>query len=221
VPLTRLGLSNPVAVAVGCILLVIFGLLSLSRLPVQMTPNIDRPTISVSTSWRAAAPSEVAKPGAPPQSGAPVLQTHRTVKPSPELVTGTESGQSQPVVRGQVTHTPRGRSFEFQAPGLNLSQARPLPQLETRNLTPRAKRSAKLETPNPTGLGSVWPVVSEVWSCPSAIHAASTPRRTPAPAQPAGAAKPYRGDRNGIRRERAGNSGKPRSAPHSGDSGHR
>ena len=58
-PFTRLGLSNPVAVAVGCILLVIFGLLSLTRLPVQMTPNIDRPTISISTGWRAAAPSEV------------------------------------------------------------------------------------------------------------------------------------------------------------------
>ncbi len=58
-PLTRLGLSNPVAVAVGCILLVIFGLLSLSRLPIQMTPNIDRPNISISTGWRAAAPSEV------------------------------------------------------------------------------------------------------------------------------------------------------------------
>ncbi|PKL95060.1 MAG: AcrB/AcrD/AcrF family protein [Gammaproteobacteria bacterium HGW-Gammaproteobacteria-8] len=59
VPFTRLGLSNPVAVAVGCILLVIFGLLSLMRLPVQMTPNIDRPTISISTGWRAAAPNEV------------------------------------------------------------------------------------------------------------------------------------------------------------------
>ncbi len=58
-PLTRLGLSNPVAVAVGCILLVIFGLLSLLRLPVQMTPNIDRPTISISTGWRAAAPAEI------------------------------------------------------------------------------------------------------------------------------------------------------------------
>jgi len=59
VPLTRLALSNPVAVAVGCILLVIFGLLSLFRLPVQMTPNIDRPTITISTGWRAAAPAEV------------------------------------------------------------------------------------------------------------------------------------------------------------------
>jgi len=58
-PLTRIGLGNPVAVAVGCILLVIFGLLSLSRLPVQMTPNVDRPSISISTGWRAAAPEEV------------------------------------------------------------------------------------------------------------------------------------------------------------------
>ncbi len=58
-PLTRLALSNPVAVAVACILLVIFGLLSLFRLPVQMTPNIDRPTITVTTGWRAAAPAEV------------------------------------------------------------------------------------------------------------------------------------------------------------------
>lgn len=58
-PLTRLALSNPVAVAVACILLIIFGLLSLFRLPVQMTPNIDRPTITISTGWRAAAPAEV------------------------------------------------------------------------------------------------------------------------------------------------------------------
>jgi len=58
-PLTRLGLSNPVAVAVGCLLLVIFGLLSLARLPIQLTPDIERPTISISTGWRAAAPSEV------------------------------------------------------------------------------------------------------------------------------------------------------------------
>lgn len=58
-PLTRLALSNPVAVAVGCILLVLFGLLSLSRLPVQLTPDIDRPSISITTGWRAAAPAEI------------------------------------------------------------------------------------------------------------------------------------------------------------------
>jgi len=59
VPLTRLGLGNPVAVAVGCILLVIFGLISLTRLPIQLTPDINRPNINISTAWRAAAPTEV------------------------------------------------------------------------------------------------------------------------------------------------------------------
>jgi multidrug efflux pump subunit AcrB len=57
--LTKLSLSNPVAVAVACILVVIFGLLSLSRLPVQMTPDISRPEISVWTNWRASAPNEI------------------------------------------------------------------------------------------------------------------------------------------------------------------
>ena len=57
--LTKISLSNPVAVVVACILLVIFGILSLARLPIQMTPDISRPEISVSTAWRASAPNEV------------------------------------------------------------------------------------------------------------------------------------------------------------------
>jgi multidrug efflux pump subunit AcrB len=59
VTLTKLSLSNPVAVIVACILIGIFGLLSLSRLPIQMTPDISRPEILVSTSWRASAPNEI------------------------------------------------------------------------------------------------------------------------------------------------------------------
>ncbi len=57
--LTKISLSNPVAVVVACILVVIFGVMSLTRLPIQMTPDISRPEISVWTSWRAAAPNEV------------------------------------------------------------------------------------------------------------------------------------------------------------------
>ena len=57
--LTRISLGNPVAVIVAGILVVIFGTLSLIRLPVQMTPEIERPEISVRTSWRASAPSEI------------------------------------------------------------------------------------------------------------------------------------------------------------------
>jgi len=57
--LTRISLGNPVAVIVAGILVVIFGSLSLMRLPVQMTPEIERPEISISTPWRASAPNEV------------------------------------------------------------------------------------------------------------------------------------------------------------------
>ncbi len=57
--LTRISLGNPVAVIVACILVVIFGTMSLGRLPIQMTPEIERPEISIRTPWRASAPNEV------------------------------------------------------------------------------------------------------------------------------------------------------------------
>ncbi|MGB5291138.1 MAG: efflux RND transporter permease subunit, partial [Lysobacterales bacterium] len=37
----------------------IFGTISLMSLPIQMTPEIERPEISISTPWRASAPNEV------------------------------------------------------------------------------------------------------------------------------------------------------------------
>ncbi len=54
-----MALSNPVAVIVACILVVIFGMISLFRLPIQMTPDITRPEITINTSWRASAPNEI------------------------------------------------------------------------------------------------------------------------------------------------------------------
>ncbi|MEE8340169.1 MAG: efflux RND transporter permease subunit, partial [Xanthomonadales bacterium] len=57
--LTKMALSNPVAVIVACILVVIFGMISLSRLPIQMTPDITRPEITIITRWRASAPNEI------------------------------------------------------------------------------------------------------------------------------------------------------------------
>ncbi len=57
--LTKIALSNPVAVIVACILVVIFGIISLTRLPVQMTPDITRPEITIVTRWRASAPNEI------------------------------------------------------------------------------------------------------------------------------------------------------------------
>ena len=57
--LIRQALDNHIAALVAAILVILFGLVSLSRLPVQLTPEIERPTISISTSWRTAAPEEI------------------------------------------------------------------------------------------------------------------------------------------------------------------
>lgn len=68
--LTRLSLGNPVAVAVGVLLVILFGLLSLARLPVQLTPEVQAPEIKITTNWRAAAPQEVEAEIVEPQEDA-------------------------------------------------------------------------------------------------------------------------------------------------------
>ncbi|MBW2199954.1 MAG: efflux RND transporter permease subunit [Deltaproteobacteria bacterium] len=53
------AIKKPVTVTVGVILLVMFGLISLFRIPIQLTPNVDLAEISVETVWRGASPLEV------------------------------------------------------------------------------------------------------------------------------------------------------------------
>ncbi|NUQ45923.1 MAG: efflux RND transporter permease subunit [Phycisphaerae bacterium] len=69
-------IENPVKVAVGVILAVMFGLLTVTppsllpspiRLPVQLTPNLDQPIVSVSTTWQGASPEEVEREIIEPQ----------------------------------------------------------------------------------------------------------------------------------------------------------
>ena len=58
-PLTKLSIANPIAVIVALLLVALFGLVSLTRLPIQLTPEIQQPEITITTNWRAAAPNEV------------------------------------------------------------------------------------------------------------------------------------------------------------------
>ena len=55
----KLALNNPVATLVGCLLITVFGIISLTDLPIQLTPDIERPVIVITTNWRTAAPNEV------------------------------------------------------------------------------------------------------------------------------------------------------------------
>jgi HAE1 family hydrophobic/amphiphilic exporter-1 len=49
----------PVSVLVGVILALLFGVIALRSIPLQMTPTVDRPEVSVETTYRGAAPQEV------------------------------------------------------------------------------------------------------------------------------------------------------------------
>ncbi len=55
----RFAIHNPITVAVGVILVSLFGLVSLQLVPVQLTPTIDRPRATVLTTWPGASPFEV------------------------------------------------------------------------------------------------------------------------------------------------------------------
>ncbi|HEY5852048.1 MAG TPA: efflux RND transporter permease subunit [Lysobacter sp.] len=57
--LTDASLRNPAAVAVIVAMVCAFGLMSLFKLPLQLFPDIERPQMSVQTSWRAASPQEM------------------------------------------------------------------------------------------------------------------------------------------------------------------
>ena len=57
--LTRVSISNPVAVIAAVLLVLLMGAIGLAKLPVQMIPDVQRPYIQITTGWRAAAPEEV------------------------------------------------------------------------------------------------------------------------------------------------------------------
>jgi multidrug efflux pump subunit AcrB len=57
--LTSSALTSPAAVSVGVALILLVGILSLFKLPVQLFPDIERPRIAIQTFWRAASPQEV------------------------------------------------------------------------------------------------------------------------------------------------------------------
>jgi HAE1 family hydrophobic/amphiphilic exporter-1 len=57
----RFSIENPVKVTVGVLLTILFGILALTAIPVQLTPNVDQPVITVVTSWVGRSPEEVEK----------------------------------------------------------------------------------------------------------------------------------------------------------------
>jgi HAE1 family hydrophobic/amphiphilic exporter-1 len=59
--LIKYSLEKPVSVAVGVILILVFGIIGLNKLPVQLTPDVETPQITVKTTWGGATPYEIEK----------------------------------------------------------------------------------------------------------------------------------------------------------------
>lgn len=57
--LIRLAIRQPVTVIVGVILIVLAGVVSLGRIPIQLTPNVESTVVTVSTFWEGASPEEI------------------------------------------------------------------------------------------------------------------------------------------------------------------
>ncbi|MEM1328984.1 MAG: efflux RND transporter permease subunit [Planctomycetota bacterium] len=57
--IVKLSISRPVGVAVGVILVVMFGFIGAGAIPVQLTPTVDRPIVTVTTGWPGRTPQEV------------------------------------------------------------------------------------------------------------------------------------------------------------------
>ncbi|MGB1109582.1 MAG: efflux RND transporter permease subunit [Gammaproteobacteria bacterium] len=59
--LIKTSIDYPVATYAGVILVVLFGVIGLFQLPVQLTPDVEAPTVSVRTNWFGASPYEIEK----------------------------------------------------------------------------------------------------------------------------------------------------------------
>lgn len=57
----ELCVRRPVGVTVTVAMLLLFGLLSLTRVPIELTPNVDQPVITVTTRWFGASPQELVR----------------------------------------------------------------------------------------------------------------------------------------------------------------
>ena len=57
--LVRFAVDRPIAVMAAVLMVVLFGLVALETIPIQLTPDVRKPVITVQTMWPGAAPAEV------------------------------------------------------------------------------------------------------------------------------------------------------------------
>jgi len=88
--ITKLSVRYGAAVAVVVGLVLMFGLLSLTKLPLQLLPNVSLPQIAIYNNWRSAAPEEVEEAIVQPQEE--ILQNNSGLE---SVISNTSRGSGQ------------------------------------------------------------------------------------------------------------------------------
>ena len=57
--LTQISLANPAEITIVAAVVVLLGVLSISTIPAQLLPQIEKPVITVFNAWPGAAPKEI------------------------------------------------------------------------------------------------------------------------------------------------------------------
>ncbi|MDG2076907.1 MAG: efflux RND transporter permease subunit [Arenicellales bacterium] len=57
--LIQTAIERPIAVIAGMLMIVLFGVVALKTIPIQLAPDVERPVITITTKWPAAAPAEI------------------------------------------------------------------------------------------------------------------------------------------------------------------
>jgi HAE1 family hydrophobic/amphiphilic exporter-1 len=57
--LIKIAIERPIAVMAAVLMILMFGLVALKTIPIQLTPDVRKPVISVRTTWAGAAPAEI------------------------------------------------------------------------------------------------------------------------------------------------------------------
>ena len=57
--LIRLSIARPIAIIAAVLMILLFGLVALQTIPIQLTPDVRKPVLTITTNWLGAAPAEV------------------------------------------------------------------------------------------------------------------------------------------------------------------
>ncbi|MEM6486762.1 MAG: efflux RND transporter permease subunit [Pseudomonadota bacterium] len=63
----RVAIERPIAVVAAVMMAVMFGVLALTQIPIQLTPDVRKPVIEIETNWFGAAPAEIEREIVNPQ----------------------------------------------------------------------------------------------------------------------------------------------------------